>query len=54
MDGGLRGGVDEVSERRESGEGLVGDDLHVAVPHAPEVVEEEDVAVDQAHRPCAR
>jgi hypothetical protein len=32
----------------------VGDDLHVTVPHAPEVVEEEDVAVDQAHGPGAR
>lgn len=51
---GLRGGVDEVSERREGGEGPVRDDLHVAVPQAPEAVEEEDVAVDQAHGPGAR
>nr|ACN35049.1 unknown [Zea mays] len=50
----IRGGVDEVSERREGGEGPVRDDLHVAVPHAPEAVEEEDVAVDQAHGPGAR
>jgi hypothetical protein len=31
----------------------VRDDLHVAVPHAPEVVEEEDVPVDEAHGPGA-
>jgi hypothetical protein len=49
----LRRGVDEVSERREGGEGLVRDDLDVAIPHAPEVVEQEDVPVDQAHGPGA-
>jgi hypothetical protein len=31
----------------------VRDDLHVAVPHAPEVVEEQDVPVDEAHGPGA-
>ena len=46
-----RRGVDEVSERRESLEHPVGDDLHVAIPHAPEVVEGEEVHVDQAYGP---
>lgn len=46
--------VDEVSEKGKILEGLVWDDLDVAVPHGPEVVEEEDVSIDQAHGAVSR
>ena len=46
-----RRGVEEVSERGQSVEDPGRDDLHVAVPHAPEVVEREEVHVDQAYGP---
>lgn len=46
----LRWGVDEVSKERESLKEPMREHLHIAVPHAPQEIKEQDMAIDQASR----